>query len=31
MDIHQEVSIVFSRAPAGLDAPLVRVEVHLGN
>jgi magnesium chelatase family protein len=31
MDTHQEVSIVFSRAPAGLDAPLVRVEVHLGN
>ena len=31
MNTHQEVSIVFSRAPAGLDAPLVRVEVHLGN
>ena len=26
-----EVSTVFSRAPAGLDAPLVRVEVHLGS
>jgi magnesium chelatase family protein len=25
------VSTVFSRAPAGLEAPLVRVEVHLGN
>jgi magnesium chelatase family protein len=25
-----EVSTVFSRAPAGLEAPLVRVEVHLG-
>ena len=31
MHTHKEVSIVFSRAPAGLDAPLVRVEVHLGN
>lgn len=31
MNTHKEVSIVFSRAPAGLDAPLVRVEVHLGN
>lgn len=31
MNSHKEVSIVFSRAPAGLDAPLVRVEVHLGN
>ena len=31
MDTHKEVSSVFSRAPAGLDAPLVRVEVHLGN
>jgi magnesium chelatase family protein len=30
MESHQEVSTVFSRAPAGLDAPLVRVEVHLG-
>jgi magnesium chelatase family protein len=30
MDTHKEVSIVFSRAPAGLNAPLVRVEVHLG-
>jgi magnesium chelatase family protein len=30
MDTHKEVSSVFSRAPAGLDAPLVRVEVHLG-
>ncbi len=30
MDTHKEVSTVFSRAPAGLDAPLVRVEVHLG-
>jgi magnesium chelatase family protein len=26
----KEVSTVFSRAPAGLEAPLVRVEVHLG-
>jgi magnesium chelatase family protein len=31
MDTRKEVSIVFSRAPAGLEAPLVRVEVHLGN
>jgi len=31
MGTRKEVSIVFSRAPAGLDAPLVRVEVHLGN
>ena len=31
MDTHKEVSTVFSRAPAGLEAPLVRVEVHLGN
>ena len=30
MDTHREVSTVFSRAPAGLDAPMVRVEVHLG-
>jgi magnesium chelatase family protein len=30
MDTHREVSTVFSRAPAGLEAPLVRVEVHLG-
>jgi len=27
---HKDVSTVFSRAPLGLDAPLVRVEVHLG-
>jgi magnesium chelatase family protein len=25
-----DVSIVYSRAPAGMAAPLVRVEVHLG-
>ena len=31
MNTHKEVSTVFSRAPAGLEAPLVRVEVHLGN
>lgn len=31
MGTPKEVSIVFSRAPAGLEAPLVRVEVHLGN
>jgi magnesium chelatase family protein len=31
MSTHKEVSSAFSRAPAGLDAPLVRVEVHLGN
>src|SRR6202451_4123774 len=30
MDTHKEVSTVFSRAPAGLNARLVRVEVHLG-
>jgi magnesium chelatase family protein len=30
MHSRQEVSTVFSRAPAGLEAPLVRVEVHLG-
>ena len=30
MNTHKDVSIVFSRAPAGLEAPLVRVEVHLG-
>jgi magnesium chelatase family protein len=30
MESHKEVSTVFSRAPAGLEAPLVRVEVHLG-
>jgi magnesium chelatase family protein len=30
MDTHREVSTVFSRAPAGLEAPMVRVEVHLG-
>lgn len=30
MPTHKEVSTVFSRAPAGLEAPLVRVEVHLG-
>jgi magnesium chelatase family protein len=30
MDTHREVSTVFSRAPAGLEAPRVRVEVHLG-
>ncbi len=30
MDTHKEVSTVFSRAPAGLEAPVVRVEVHLG-
>jgi magnesium chelatase family protein len=28
---HKDVSTVFSRAPLGLDAPLVRVEVHLGS
>jgi magnesium chelatase family protein len=28
---HKDVSTVFSRAPAGLEAPMVRVEVHLGN
>jgi magnesium chelatase family protein len=31
MGTHKVVSTVFSRAPAGLEAPLVRVEVHLGN
>jgi magnesium chelatase family protein len=31
MSTHKIVSTVFSRAPAGLEAPLVRVEVHLGN
>ncbi|HEX3603738.1 MAG TPA: YifB family Mg chelatase-like AAA ATPase [Steroidobacteraceae bacterium] len=31
MGSHQEVSTVYSRAPAGLEAPLVRVEVHLSN
>jgi magnesium chelatase family protein len=31
MSTHKVVSTVFSRAPAGLEAPLVRVEVHLGN
>ena len=31
MHTHKEVNSVFSRAPAGLEAPLVRVEVHLGN
>jgi magnesium chelatase family protein len=30
MDSHREVSAVLSRAPEGLEAPLVRVEVHLG-
>ena len=30
MDTHKDVSTVFSRAPAGLEAPMVRVEVHLG-
>ncbi len=30
MAIHRDVSIVLSRAPAGVAAPLVRVEVHLG-
>ena len=30
MATHKDVSIVFSRAPAGVAAPLVRVEVHLG-
>ncbi len=29
--ISHNVSTVFSRTPAGLDAPLVRVEVHLGS
>jgi magnesium chelatase family protein len=31
MGSHREVSTVYSRAPAGLEAPLVRVEVHLSN
>jgi magnesium chelatase family protein len=31
VESHKEVSTVLSRAPAGLEAPLVRVEVHLGN
>jgi magnesium chelatase family protein len=31
MQSHTDVSTVLSRAPAGLEAPLVRVEVHLGN
>jgi magnesium chelatase family protein len=30
MGTHKEVSTVFSRAPAGVLAPMVRVEVHLG-
>ena len=30
MDSHKDVSTVLSRAPEGLEAPLVRVEVHLG-
>lgn len=30
MNTHTDVSTVFSRAPAGMAAPLVRVEVHLG-
>jgi len=30
MATHKDVSIVFSRAPAGVAAPMVRVEVHLG-
>jgi magnesium chelatase family protein len=30
MSTHRDVSTVFSRAPAGVVAPLVRVEVHLG-
>src|SRR5271168_1076292 len=30
MATHRDVSIVFSRAPSGVAAPLVRVEVHLG-
>src|ERR1700735_3883880 len=30
MNSHREVSTVLSRAPEGLEAPLVRVEVHLG-
>lgn len=31
MASRKEVSTVYSRAPAGLEAPLVRVEVHLSN
>jgi magnesium chelatase family protein len=31
MGNHRDVSTVFSRAPAGLEAPMVRVEVHLGS
>ncbi len=31
MRSHRDVSTVLSRAPEGLDAPLVRVEVHLGS
>jgi magnesium chelatase family protein len=31
MTTHKDVSIVFSRAPAGVAAHLVRVEVHLGS
>jgi magnesium chelatase family protein len=30
LSTHKDVSIVFSRAPAGVEAPMVRVEVHLG-
>ena len=30
MEARKNLSTVFSRAPAGLEAPLVRVEVHLG-
>src|SRR5271163_3728359 len=30
MATHRDVSMVFSRAPAGVLAPMVRVEVHLG-
>jgi magnesium chelatase family protein len=31
MRSHKDVSTVLSRAPEGLDAPLVRVEVHFGS
>ncbi|HTD72459.1 MAG TPA: YifB family Mg chelatase-like AAA ATPase [Steroidobacteraceae bacterium] len=31
MGNHQEATTAYSRAPAGLQAPLVRVEVHLSN
>jgi magnesium chelatase family protein len=31
MKSHKDVSMVLSRAPEGLEAPLVRVEVHLGS